>query len=101
MLHQTAEPFADGITLSNFLFHPRITPELSTDSLPVLPPETQANVLFETTYRYIQARYTLVDWVQVHHWQQQREKVCCLMNSNEAAPPIGICLKSTLDYIIL
>lgn len=90
-MHQNiVEPAPEGMTVSNFLFHPYLTAESSNDMPFMLPPPAQGDKLFETAYIYIQGRYTLVDWVQARKWHEQREYICYPTNSIETTGAAGM-----------
>ncbi|KAK3186476.1 hypothetical protein K4F52_004777 [Lecanicillium sp. MT-2017a] len=45
-------------------------------SLPGVPTGAKADEYVQTVFFYTQARYCIVDWVRVHQWNQDRERVC-------------------------
>ncbi len=74
--HKILAPTRDGITIFSFLQYSPSAAELEEGALPELPSILAAGHLIETVYLYTQARYCLVDWVQIHKWHQQREAIC-------------------------
>lgn len=42
----------------------------------MLPPDQVTTRLVETAYLYTQARYCVVDWVQLREWHRRREQIC-------------------------
>jgi hypothetical protein len=51
-------------------------------TLPKLPSEETADLWFETVYFYIQARYCILDWVQIREWYKDREIICYAIESD-------------------
>ncbi|KIW47681.1 hypothetical protein, variant [Exophiala oligosperma] len=52
------------------------TSEMQATTLPELPSREVGHLLLETVYLYIQARYCIVDWVQLREWHQRRDTIC-------------------------
>lgn len=61
----------------------------SPGALPELPPDTAAKQLVEAAYLYTQARYCIVDWVQVRKWHQQRDSICYASRREDDQTRIG------------
>ncbi|KAL3441360.1 fungal-specific transcription factor domain-containing protein [Aspergillus insuetus] len=45
-------------------------------TLPALPSSQIASRLMEAAYLYTQARYCVLDWIQIREWHQKREDIC-------------------------
>lgn len=58
------------------MLHSRtLTSDLEGEALPALPPDDRAKDLVDTVYFYTQARYCIIDWVQLHEWHRDREVI--------------------------
>lgn len=72
-VHSPSATFQPATLIFNLIPGRQTNP---TDVLPELPPDSAAKQLVEAAYMYTQARYCIVDWVQVRKWHQQRESLC-------------------------
>jgi hypothetical protein len=59
------------------------------DKLADLPSTEVADHLLETVFLYTQARYCIVDWVQIYEWHSRRETICYSSQGNEIDAQIG------------
>lgn len=59
-------------------------------TLPTLPSDPVASRLIEAAYLYTQARYCIVDWVQIHAWHRQREQICYATGDDDLESQIGM-----------
>ncbi|KAF4970530.1 hypothetical protein FSARC_2439 [Fusarium sarcochroum] len=58
-------------------------------TLPDLPSEEIASHLIEAAYLYTQARYCIVDWVQIREWHRRREQICYAGPNDDLDSQIG------------
>ncbi|KIW17034.1 hypothetical protein PV08_04225 [Exophiala spinifera] len=73
---QNSPESTSEITSFNMLQGGTTTSEMQASTLPELPSQKVGHLLLETVYLYIQARYCIVDWVQLREWHQRRETIC-------------------------
>lgn len=61
----------------------------SADESIVPPGIEQAQQLVEEAYAYVQARYCIVDWVQIRHWHRQRDHFLSSTPDSDASSQTG------------
>ena len=71
--------------------------EMQAGTLPPLPSDEVGNLLLETVYLYTQARYCLVDWVQVRDWHQRRHEICYAKRDDSMDAQMGKAWLSLLE----
>lgn len=59
-------------------------------TLPDLPSKDVADQLLETVYAYTQARYCIVDWVQMREWHRRRETTCYSSKKDDTDSQTGL-----------
>jgi hypothetical protein len=60
------------------------------DKLADLPSAEVADHLVETVFLYTQARYCIVDWVQIYEWHSRRETICYSSQESSIEAQIGV-----------
>lgn len=55
--------------------HPTTTSDQEGEALPALPSSDRAKELVDTVYFYTQARYCIVDWIQLREWHHARDVI--------------------------
>jgi hypothetical protein len=60
------------------------------DKLADLPSTEVADHLVETVFLYTQARYCIVDWVQIYEWHSRRETICYSSQESYIEAQIGV-----------
>lgn len=58
-------------------------------SLPETPSHQEATALLQSAYMYTQARYCIVDWIQVRKWHDRREILCSATPESDTTDRIG------------
>lgn len=58
--------------------------------LPNLPADEVANLLIESVYLYTQARYCILDWMQLRKWHKNREEICYASQSDSIETQTGM-----------
>ncbi|KAJ5995854.1 hypothetical protein N7481_002831 [Penicillium waksmanii] len=60
-----------------------------SEDLPPLPSDARARELVDTVYFYTQARYCIIDWVQLREWHRDRESIAYATTSDPVDLQIG------------
>lgn len=79
---------SSDITILDILHGRSLIPE-SGEALPVLPPERRARVLVDTVYFYTQARYCIINWVQLRDWQKDQQAIAYTSTEGPIAAQTG------------
>ncbi|CAI7615022.1 unnamed protein product [Penicillium pancosmium] len=53
-----------------------------SEEFPPLPSDARARELVDTVYFYTQARYCIIDWVQLREWHRNRESIAYATTSD-------------------
>ena len=85
------------LTVFNMLQSGPSYAEVDVGSLPGLPSDQVGNDLVEAVYAYTQARYCILDWVQLRQWHEQRQDICFSSTEDDLEAQTGtVCYKRIL-----
>lgn len=68
-------------------------------TLPELPSSQIASRLMEAAYLYTQARYCVLDWIQIREWHQKREDICFAGTRDDIETQISMLSMTVLSRI--
>ena len=77
------------ITALDMLHSRSFTSNPEGKALPVLPSSSRAKALVDTVYFYTQARYCIIDWVQLREWHRDRESIAYISTDGPLQSQIG------------
>ncbi|RJE26830.1 hypothetical protein PHISCL_00855 [Aspergillus sclerotialis] len=80
---------SSGITVLDMLHDRAFSSDLKREDLPVLPSSHRARDLVDTVYFYTQARYCIIDWIQLREWHRDREAIAYSSTESPVTSQIG------------
>lgn len=69
------QPWKSDITFLGMLHSRTFTSDRDSEALPALPSNDRARELVDAVYFYTQARYCIIDWIQLREWHRDREAI--------------------------
>lgn len=83
------QPWKSDITFLGMLHSRTFTSNLDREALPALPPNDRARELVDAVYFYTQARYCIIDWIQLREWHRDREAIAYTSTESSTASQTG------------